>query len=113
MKITFLAILLAVPGISLADARFYSEFKNDVIFEDFDYVEDSDRNNLRFGTQWNNFYVEAGAVEYSSEFGTSYEAGYKFQPVERVEIKGKLEGYKFKDEKATSKLETEIRYYFN
>lgn len=115
MKNTVIGIvaLISLPVVATAEPRIYAEYKNDFLIEDFDYRKDSDRNNIRVGSQWKHFYIEAGPVEYDGDFGTSYETGYKFQPTERVEIKGKLEGYKFKNEDSTSKIETELRYYFN
>ena len=113
MKKTLAVFLLAFSMSAFADARYYGEFKNDLQFEEFDYQDESYRNNLRFGVLYNGFYAEAGTTQIPGEFGTSFELGFKRNINERIEVKGKLEGYDFDNSDVSSKLETEVRYYFN
>lgn len=97
------------------EARYYTEYKNDWIWNDGHYQDNSSRNNLRLGVQFPIFYLEAGPVENDGEFGTSYEVGYKYNFNSDWQIKGKLEGYQLDSFEGNvgSKFETEVRYYFN
>lgn len=116
MKKVILLTALATSFSVNADQRFYTEYKNDMVFIDNHYLDNSARNNIRFGVQGDIFYFEAGTTEMNSEVGASYEAGYKYKfGYDKVEIKGKLEGYQFDNYEGStsSKFETEVRYYFN
>lgn len=115
MKKFIIAIAL-ISSSAIADQRFYTEYKNDMIFIDNHYLDNSVRNNIRFGVQGDIFYFEAGTTETNHQLGASYEAGYKYKfGLDKVEIKGKLEGYQFDNYEGStsSKFETEVRYYFN
>lgn len=111
----FLAICL-VAGVALeayAEPRYYTEFKNELNFEDFSYQNQSYRNSLRLGMINGPIYFEAGPSQNSDEVGASYEFGYKKNLSDQIELKGKIEGYRFGNEDVKSKVETELRYYFN
>ncbi len=114
-KAILAATLALAATAASADVRFYTEYKHDLNFVDEEYVDDSARNNLRFGAQGEVFYLEVGPTERAGNFGTSYEAGYKYRPTTQWEFKGKLEGYQYDSFEGDigSKLETEVRYYFN
>lgn len=114
-KLILGTVLLAAAAFATADIRYYTEYKHDLNFIDEEYVDDSARNNLRFGAQGEVFYLELGPTERAGNFGTSYEAGYKYRPTTQWELKGKLEGFQFDSFEGDigSKLETEVRYYFN
>lgn len=112
----FIASMLMVASVAAnADIRWYTEYKHDMLFIDEEYVEDSARNNLRFGGQGEIFYIEAGPSERAGDFGTSLEAGYKWNFAESWQLKGKLESFQFDQNEGDvgSKFETELRYYFN
>jgi hypothetical protein len=98
-----------------SEARYYTEYKNDWVWNDGHYQDNSTRNNIRLGVQFPIFYAEAGPVESDGEFGTSYEVGYKYNFNEAIQLKGKFEGYQFDsfEGPVVSKFETEVRYYFN
>ena len=108
----FLALIL-VANTAIADVRYYTEFKNDMLVYDTHYVDNTASNNLRFGMQGDVFYAEAGPVYKNHESGTGYELGYKYD-YSRFQFKGKFEGYQFDsfEGKPASKFETEVRYYF-
>jgi len=110
-----LGTALMASTAAMAEVRYYSEYKNDFVLRDFDYQDNTMRNNLRFGAQGEIFYVELGPTEWDDTIGASYEVGYKWRPVENWEFKGKAEGYQFDNFEGNvgSKLETEVRYYFN
>lgn len=113
MKKLFFVCLIASSV--QAEPRYYVEYKNDILLRDEHYVDNSARNNIRAGVQGEVFYIEAGPVENSGNFGTSYETGYKYKFNNSLEFKGKLEGYQFDsfEGSSSSKFETEVRYYFN
>lgn len=108
-------ILVTCAGAATADTRWYTEYKHDMNFIDEEYVQDSARNNLRFGAQGEIFYIEAGPSERAGDFGASLEAGYKWKFADSWELKGKLESFQFDQNEGDvgSKIETELRYYFN
>ena len=107
--------LLTATAVATAEIRYYTEYKHDMNFINEDYVDNSARNNLRFGAQGEVLYLELGPTERSGEFGGSYEVGYKYSFNENWQIKGKLEGFQFDNYEGDvgSKFETEVRYYFN
>lgn len=113
----------AIAGVLLATAAstasaeiwYYAEYKHDMLFEDEQYVNDSARNQVRFGAQGTIFYIELGPAEQAGDWGTSLEAGYNYNITDRLEIKGEVETYQFDQHEGLidSKVETELRYYFN
>lgn len=114
-KLTVLfASILAACSVQ-AEVRYYTEYKNDVVFLNDNYVDNSARNMIRTGVEGSIFYFEAGPVTHNSDLGASYEVGYKYKLQDKWVFKGKLEGFQYDNYEGdtASKFETEVRYYFN
>lgn len=116
IKQAMAGILLATAASTAsAEIWYYTEYKHDMRFEDEHYINNSARNHARFGAQGDIFYVELGPVEQAGDWGGSLETGYKYYFTERLELKGEVESYQFDQNEGIvdTKIETELRYYFN
>lgn len=108
-------MLATATSMASAEVWYYTEYKHDMLFEDEHYVNNSARNQMRFGAQGTIFYIELGPAEQAGEWGASLEAGYNYNISNSWEIKGEVETYQFDQNEGLidSKVETELRYYFN
>jgi len=117
MKATFgvLAVVAALASTSaLAEVQYYTGYKNTLQFEDFDYVDNTSINDLRVGVQGEHLYLELGPSEFDGEVGSGFEAGYRYR-FNNFEFKGEVEGRQIDSFECDvfSRVETEVRYYFN
>lgn len=106
-KILMTLTMIFAPPTWADDPKYYAEYKNEWNLNSWDYK--STQQFLRFGMEFDKFYVEAGPMySASGDLDISSEMGYKFKLNERFQLKGK-----FETKAEGAKLETEFRYYFH
>jgi hypothetical protein len=111
--LVFTVGLLASSAAS-SQVWYYTEYENESYFSDVSYVDNSSINHVRFGAQGDIFYIELGPAENDGEWGSSLEAGYKYNITDHFEVSGEIETVQLDAYEGDigSRVETRVRYYF-